>query len=72
MNNTLKISVTKKPADSGIVSCMNISVRERFLRFILGNKQHLMVIVPSDSIQELAISEVKEGEKRHGKSEIIT
>ena len=60
MNHTLKISVSKKPVSSGIVSCRSISVRERFLRFLLGDKQHLTVIVPGDSVRELAISEVKE------------
>ena len=61
MDHTLKISVSKKPATGGIVSCRHISVRERFLRFLLGDKQRLTVIVPGDSVRELAISEVKEG-----------
>ncbi len=60
MDHTLKISVSKKPVSSGIVSCRSISVRERFLRFLLGDKQHFTVIVPGDSVRELAISEVKE------------
>ena len=61
MEHTLRISVSKEPASGGIVSCRHISVRERFLRFLLGDKQRLTVIVPGDSVRELAISEVKEG-----------
>ena len=70
MDHTLKISVAKKPASGGIVSCRRISVRERFLRFLFGEKQRLTVIVPGDSVRELAISEVMEGGNVHGKSEV--
>lgn len=61
MKHTLKISVSKEPASGGIVSCRRISVRERILRFLMGDKQRLTIIVPGDSVEELAISEVKEG-----------
>ena len=70
MDHTLKISVSKKPSTGGIVSCRHISVRERFLRFLLGDKQQLTVIVPGDSVRELAISEAKEGGTVHGQSEV--
>lgn len=66
MDHTLKISVSKKSSTDGIVSCRSISMRERFLRFLLGDKQRLTVIVPGDSVRELAISEVKEGGTVHG------
>ena len=70
MKHTLKISVSRKPAMDRIVSYRHISVRERFLRFLLGEKQRFVIIMPSNSVQEMAISEVEEGEKRHGKSEV--
>ena len=70
MEHTLKISVSKGPAQGGIVSCRSISVRERFLRFLLGDKQRLVVIVPGDSVQELAISEVMEGGNSDGENEV--
>lgn len=70
MKHTLKISVSKKPATNGIVSYRHISVRERFLRFLFGKKQRFVIIMPSNSVQEMAISEVEEGEKRHGKSKV--
>lgn len=70
MEHTLKISVSKKPASGGIVSCRHISVRERFLRFLLGEKRRLTIIVPGDSVRELAVSEVMEGGNVHGKSEV--
>ncbi len=60
MKHTLKISVSKKPVNGGIVACRQVSVRERLLRFILGDKQRLTVIVPGDSVEEVAIKEVAE------------
>ena len=70
MKHTLKISVAKEPASGGIVSCRNVSMRERLVRFLLGEKQRLTIIVPGDSVRELAISEVMEGGNVHGKSEV--
>ena len=70
MDHTLKISVSKNPVTGGIVSCRHISVRERFLRFLLGEKRRVAIIVPGDSVRELAISEVMEGGNVHGKSEV--
>ena len=62
MEHTLRISVSKEPASGGIVSCRHISVRERFLRFLLGEKRRVTIIVPGDSVRELAVSEVMEVE----------
>ncbi len=70
MKHNLKISVSKKPVLGGIVSCRHISVRERFLRFLFGEKQRLAIIVPGDSVRELAVSEVMEGGSVHGKREV--
>ena len=70
MKHNLIISVSKKPVSGGIVSWRHISVRERLLRFLLGDKQRLTIIVPGDSVRELAISEVMEGGNVHGKSEV--
>ena len=57
MKHNLKISVSKKPQSGGIVSCRNVTIRERFLRFLLGDKQKLTILVPGDTVQELAISD---------------
>lgn len=70
MEHTLKISVSKEPSPGGIVNCRHVAVRERLLRFILGDKRRLTIIIPGDSVRELAINEVMEGGKVHGKSEV--
>ena len=61
MEHNFKISVSKKPKSDGILSCRSISVRERILRFLLGRKQKLTILVPGDSVEEVAICTVKEG-----------
>ena len=58
MKHRLKISVSKKPVNKGVVAWRKVSVRERFLRFLLGDKTKLTVIVPGDSVEELSMQEV--------------
>ena len=65
MKHNLKISVSKHPQYGGIVSCRNVTIREHLLRFLLGDKQKLTILVPGDTVQELAISEIKEGGLNH-------
>ena len=61
MKHTLQISVSKEPKNAGIAAVRQVSVHEKFLRFLLGNKTKLTVIVPGDSVEELAIKEIPEG-----------
>lgn len=65
MKHNLKISVSKEPKKEGVVSCRNVTVRERLLCFLLGGKQKLTIIVPGDTVSELAIAEIKEGGQIH-------
>ena len=62
MAHNLKISVSKEAKNGGIVACRNLTVRERILRFLLGEKVKLTILVPGDSVQEIAITEVMGGE----------
>ena len=62
MKHNLQIRVSKTPKNGGIVSCRSISVRERLLRFLLGNPTKLTIVVPGDSIESLSINEVAGGE----------
>ena len=61
MKQNLKISVSKEPRTDGILSCRNIGVRERILRFLFGEKQKITILVPGDSVEEVAICTAKEG-----------
>ena len=59
MKHALNIRVSKKPVNGGIVACRKVSVREKLLRFLFGDKTKLTVIVPGDTVEELAISEIR-------------
>jgi len=65
MKHTLKISVSRDSPDDGIVSCRHVTIREKLLRFLLGDKRRLTVIVPGDSVESLSINEVGEGGTEH-------
>lgn len=65
MKHTLQIRVSKAPVNDGVVSCRKVSVRERFLRFLLGDKQRLTVIVPGQTVEEVSIREIGEGGLAH-------
>lgn len=57
MKHELNIIVSKKPTNGGVVTCRQVSVRERLMRFMFGNKLKLTVIVPGDTVDELKIRE---------------
>jgi len=55
----VKIRVAKKP-EAGMLSCKQISWRERMIRFFLGKPSGVMVFVPGDSLKEVVlVSDVK-------------
>lgn len=60
MSQRLSICMSPTKGDGHITAVRCVSVRERILRFLLGGKEKLTIIVPGDSIEELAIHEVKE------------
>ncbi len=58
MRHTLKIKVSKKWANGGILACRQVSVRERLLRSLLGSPVKLTVLVPGDTVDEVEIKEI--------------
>lgn len=65
MKHTIRISVAQGPGD-GIVYCRHITVREKLLRMIFGEKRRLTVIIPGNSVKTLSIEE--EGGEEHAQS----
>lgn len=59
MGHTLKIHVGRERMNGGVVTCRRVTVRERLVRFLLGTPMKLTVIVPGDSVEEVAIKEVE-------------
>lgn len=71
MKHKLKISVSKEPRTGGIITCRNISIRERMLRFLMGDKRRVTVLIPGDSVGEIAICASEKGGDDE-QNEIIT
>ena len=65
MQHNLRISVTRQPDPGGVVAIRSVSVRERVLRFLLGEKRKLTILVPGDTVSGIEIQDVKDGEKGH-------
>ena len=59
MRHTLKIMVSKARPNGGVLACRHLTVREKFLRFLLGSPVKLTVLVPGDTVDEVAITEVR-------------
>ena len=60
MKHNLKISVSKKPMTGGVVACRSISLRDKLLTFLFGQKK-VMILVPGDSVEMVSITEIAEG-----------
>ena len=59
--HNLKISVSKKPLNGGLVAYRRVTIREKLLRFLFGNPVRLTVIVPGNSIESVSIERIREG-----------
>ena len=61
MKHNFKISVSREPQTGGIVRCKSVSLREKLLTRLLGQKEKVMVLIPGNSVETLCITEVPEG-----------
>jgi len=61
MKHNLKISVSKKPTEGGVVKYRRVKMRERLLHYFFGEKRRVMVIVPGDSVECVSITELPDG-----------
>ena len=62
MKQKLKISVSKEPQPDSTISCKRVSLRERLLTMLFGQKQEVMVLVPGNNVSEVTISEIHGGD----------
>ena len=70
MKHTLNIKVSKGKDNGGIMTCRQLTVRERLLRFLMGSPVKLTVIVPGDSVDEVAIFEKGRGKSYASKTTV--
>ena len=57
MKHKMKITVSQRAAGPGVFACRHVAVREKLLKIFLGSPVKLTVLVPGDSVDEVAISE---------------
>lgn len=70
MRQKLKVSVSKEPQTSSVVTCQSRSIREKFLSFLFGDKKKITILIPGDSVDELAICETEKGGEVNGKATV--
>jgi hypothetical protein len=63
MKHDLKINVSKKPTEDGVVRYKRVALRERLLRYLFGEKRRVMVIVPGDPVESVSITELPGGDE---------
>ena len=61
MTHNLRISVSKEPEDGSVVSCKKVTLRERIISKLFGQKRKIMVLVPGDSVSSVSITEDERG-----------
>lgn len=65
MKHNLNICVSKEPATGGIVACRTISIREKLLTLLFGQKEKVMILVPGKTVEAVSITEIPMGGIRH-------
>lgn len=66
MKQKLKVSVSKQPQTTGVVTCKSRTIREKFLAFLFGDKKRITILIPGDSVDELAICDAEKGGEVNG------
>ncbi len=70
MNHSVNISLSRNDPSQSVVHCRKVSIRERFIRALLGKKRALTIIVPGDSVNKLTI--IEEGENENESNGAVT
>lgn len=61
MKHKLKINVSNRPGDEGVMTLKNVSIRERILHFLFGENRKVTILVPGLSVDEVMIFEEAKG-----------
>ncbi len=69
MKHNMKISISTEKRKARVVCCRNVSLREKLMRLLLGERQKLTIIVPGDSVECVEISEVRQVENCQGEGD---
>ena len=61
MKHNISISVSKAPQPGGVIACRTLTMRERILRLLFGLSCKMTILVPGDTVEEVAIREIPTG-----------
>ena len=65
MRHKVSIRVLDEPGSGGVVACRTVNLREKLLTLLLGPRQKVMVLVPGNSVESIAITELPNGGAVH-------
>lgn len=58
IQHRLKLHIAKDiPEAPGVVATKTVPIRERLLRFLLGKRRQVTLVVPGDSVRQIDITE---------------
>ena len=60
MKHDLKNNIRREPFGGGVVHCRTVTLRERLLNRLFGEKRRVTVIVPGDTVERVSITELPE------------
>lgn len=61
IQHRLKLHIAKDiPEDPGVVTTKIVPIRERLLRFLLGKRRQVTLVVPGDSVRQIDITETED------------
>lgn len=61
IQHRLKLHIAKDiPEDPGAVAAKIVPIRERLLRFLLGTRRQVTLVVPGDSVRQIDITETED------------
>lgn len=61
IQHRLKLHIAKDiPEDPGVVATKIVPIRERLLRFLLGKRRQVTLVVPGDSVRQIDITETED------------
>lgn len=61
IQHRLKLHIAKDiPEDPGVVAIKIVPIRERLLRFLLGKRRQVTLVVPGDSVRQIGITETED------------
>lgn len=61
IQHRLKLHIAKDiPEDPGVVATKIVPIRERLLRFFLGTRRQVTLVVPGDSVRQIDITETED------------